>query len=316
MDQIIAPDFCLIGAAKCGTTSISKWMDQHPGIYSSPVKEPNFFSSDIDIHMFSEAFKRSNHTDADGYFKNEFPNPIHLTFVRKPEQYNQLFEGAGEGQLKGEYSTSYLFSEVAAENLYKANPEMKIFVALRNPISRAVSHYKMALKYGFTTLSFRAALEADLKAAPKGWGVSENFYELGLYADALERVFKFFPKEQVHIIWFNELKDEPQRVMDEVFAFLGLPTIPVVAQADNVGEIPRFSAVNSYLRRWGIVSMVKKVVNDKTKKRLKRLMFSSKKPLLKEEDYLRLIELYKEDVERTAKILGRDLSSWLKFQEQ
>ena len=150
-------NFFLVGAAKSGTTSVYDFLNRHPEVYMSPVKEPNYFSSDIKIDEFSETYRKTTFLDTEFYFSNEELPPLQLTFVREEKQYERLFEKVETEKVIGECSTSYLFSAKAAEEIHAYNPNAKIVMLLRNPIKRAYSHYIMALKYGFTHKDFLKA---------------------------------------------------------------------------------------------------------------------------------------------------------------
>jgi hypothetical protein len=152
----------IIGAAKAGTTTLQSMLNKHPEIYFSPIKEPNHFCTDIKIENFTKEYKRNTFLDTDKYFSEKELKPLQLSFVKRREQYLQLFKDAEqEHKILAEASTSYMFSEIAAHEIYKFNEEAKILVILRNPAERAFSHYLMGLRYGYTTKNFREEIEND-----------------------------------------------------------------------------------------------------------------------------------------------------------
>ena len=104
------PNFFIIGAPKCGTTSLANWLAEHPRVFFSDTKEPHFFCTD-------------------GY-----------TGVKTLKQYEKLFEDAKPHHLAvGEGSTHYLFSKVAVPNILVYNPDARFIVCLRNPVDMAPS---------------------------------------------------------------------------------------------------------------------------------------------------------------------------------
>ncbi|MBP6414624.1 MAG: sulfotransferase, partial [Bacteroidia bacterium] len=128
------PDFFIVGAAKSGTTSLYHYLNQHPEIYLSPIKEPNFFSSDIKIENLRQSVKnRIKAENIDQFFNDGMKRTIHRAFIRDEHQYLQLFAPAAPGQLKGEASPSYLYSEVAAKSIFAFNEKAKIIIILREP---------------------------------------------------------------------------------------------------------------------------------------------------------------------------------------
>lgn len=306
------PDFFIVGAAKAGTTSLYEYLKQHPGIYFSPVKEPNYFSTDIDVNEFSSAYRKNTFLDVEAYFSGQPLKPLQLTYVRKEEHYQMLFEGVSGEKAVGEASTSYLVSEVAAKNIRDYNPEAKIIAVLRNPISRAFSHYLMALRYGHTRLSFREALEKDINTEPKGIGKSEMFIEFGMYATQLKRYYEVFPENQVKVIFFEDLVQHPDKVLKEVQAFLNVENMKLdTGRSHNEAKIPKFPLINKIVAQSGLKKIVKAMVKGKTIEKLKSTMFDSGKgKRINEKDKEFLINIYENEIDELAAMTKTDLSHW------
>jgi hypothetical protein len=306
------PDFFIVGAAKAGTTSLYEYLKQHPGIYFSPVKEPNYFSTDIDVNEFSSAYRKNTFLDVDAYFSDLPLKPLQLTYVRKEEHYQMLFEGVTSKKVIGEASTSYLVSEVAAKSIREYNPEAKIIAVLRNPISRAFSHYLMALRYGHTRLSFREALEKDINTEPKGIGKSEMFLEFGMYATQLKRYYEVFPESQVKVIFFENLVENPDEVLKEVQAFLNVENMKLdTGRSHNEAKIPKFPLINKIVAQSGLKKILKAMVKGKTIEKLKSTMFDSGKgKRINEKDKKLLIDSYENEIDELAAMTKTDLSHW------
>ena len=149
------PNFFLVGAAKSGTTTLSKMLEAHPEVYLSPIKEPNYFSKDILPEKFEPVYRKNTFFADKTYFSQKPLKKVHLSFVREEKEYMALFEDAGNEKAIGECSTSYLYSSEAAEEIRKFQPDAKIIVILRNPVTRAFSHYLMGLRFGYSSLDFR-----------------------------------------------------------------------------------------------------------------------------------------------------------------
>jgi hypothetical protein len=307
------PGFFIVGAAKAGTTSLYEYLRQHPEIYFSPVKEPNYFSSDIDVRNFSVTYKRNTFLDVDRYFAKEPLEPLQQTYVRKEEHYRKLFEPVTREKIAGEASTSYLVSAVAATNIYRYNPEAKIIVVLRNPADRAFSHYLMALRYGHTTLPFHEAVEKDMSRKHKGIGISEMFIESGMYGRQLERYFRVFPEKQIKILFFDDLVNNTAEVLTSLQHFLGVtPQSIDYDEIHNTGKVPRFPTLNKFFTDSGIKGVIKKVIRGKVFEFLKaKMMASGRNEQLSAADRDFLKEIYREDIRHLSRIINRDLTHWL-----
>lgn len=249
--EVVYPNTFLIGAPKCGTTTVDAYLRLHPEVYMSPIKEPNYYASDINIDNFTEFYRRNNTRDLDAYFNAPTLETIHIDFVRSRDQYLKLFESGKGFKCVGEASTSYMYSTVAAEQVSKHHPNAKIIVCLRDPVERLKSHLRMALQLGYISKVDDQLLASDLKAHPSGWGASHLFVELGLFGNQLERWYSRFPKENILIIQFDDLRDRQEKVWSDICAFLNVSIFaPDNIQRENVSQIPRYPLANKVLRKF------------------------------------------------------------------
>jgi hypothetical protein len=238
----------IVGAMKAGTTSFSNAIAQHPGIYLSPIKEPNFFINELPKKIYTP----SKYFSLKKYFERDFPNPLHIAHIESESQYNTLFS-ATKANYKyfADGSTSYLHAPETAEKIYKYNPGSKIIILLRNGLKRAFSHYKMDVGHGRTTKSFEAVLKEDWVAYQKG--VLNNWSCLGmsLYAENVCR-YKFFFKENVLIILLEDLIRNEEEVMKNVYSFLELDYAPIKLTRLNESFSIRFAKPLSWLYKIGV----------------------------------------------------------------
>ena len=249
-------NFFVIGAAKCGTTTLYARLRSHPEVFLSPMKEPNYYSrKDIDPSRFSRAFRANTRLDHGAYLKLGDPLPERqVGFIETQEEYARLFRGANEKhRIVGECSTSYLWSKSAPQVLAAAHPSAKIVVSLRDPIDRIYSHYLMARKYGFVSGSVVEAVKKDMAHPDPSWGRSELFLELSMYEAQLNRWRACFPPEQLLVLEPGALRLES--TWKELQLWLGLSprnlfSGPRSEEANKAG-LSRLEGLNRVLTRWG-----------------------------------------------------------------
>ena len=195
------PNFFIVGAAKSGTTSLYAYLNQHPEVYMSPIKEPNYFSTDIDLEAIRPQVKeRIKLLDIDSFINGPMDTKIHRAFITKEDQYLALFRNVKNEKAIGDASASYLYSKVAAQNIYKFNSEAKIIIVLRHPVQRMYSHYLMDRRMAVTTLEFEKALLEDRNNPSQSWGSKSLYYELSEYFEQVERYYDLFSSKQILIL--------------------------------------------------------------------------------------------------------------------
>jgi Sulfotransferase family len=312
------PDFILVGAAKAGTTAIAHYLNEHPGVYFSPIKEPNYFSrADIHLEHFRELLKqRLELFDLKKYLAERPLQVRHAAYVTEESDYLELFRDAKPSKLKGEASVSYLNAPSASAAILKANPNTKIIIVLRNPIARAFSHYLMDLRINFTALSFRKAVEEDLKAPYQSWNAASQYISLGLYTDQVKRYLQLFPANQVKIILHDDLKLDALKTVQEIYSFLEIDStfVPNLEEKHNESFLFRNDFINALYRRIKLVAWINKKINPKFKRKLSSLVTKKKNlPTLSQEDKEFLLPYFTEDIHHLEMLINRDLSSWLKL---
>ena len=306
------PDFFVVGAAKSGTTSMYHYLKQHPDIFLPPVKEPVYFASDIVEHAHRcRSYVRNFNQEK--YFSNkEFPDR-HIIFIKKFEYYKKLYEQAEPEKVAGDMSALYLFSKVAAENIKNFNADAKIIILLRNPVDRAFSQYMMRIRDGkIMDRNFLKEVISDFEKREED--CKEYYIEQGLYSEQIERYLNFFGEERVRIFLFEDFISNTKKVLSEIFAFLEVPDFPVdFSRVMNKSDLPKFPVLNSFLK--GIKRRFNNFFPDKTPHFLKKIydnfFMGKEKPKLSFEDRKYLLDYFREDIKKTEKLIGRDLSNWL-----
>ena len=225
MTARLHPDFLIVGAPRCGTTFMYEYLNQHPRVFMSPIKEPNHFATDLDS---------GNYLDS-------------ISFMRDRQRYLALFSDARPDQLTGEASTWHLYSKAAAANIKAANPAARIVIMLRDPVEMMYSLHERRMYGGSEHLRrFEDALAAEAdrrvgrQVAPQARNVKGLLYrDVARYATQVERYFDTFGRERVHVIVFDDFRADPASAYRRTLEFLGL----------DATFQPRFEVVNPALER-------------------------------------------------------------------
>lgn len=200
------PDFVIIGAQKCGTSSLYHLLRQHPDVEPSRRKE---------IHYFDVNFDRGI-----GWYKAHFPSGLRED---------------GRGTISGESSPYYLFHPHAPKRMAAAVPGAKLIVLLRNPVDRAYSHYQAAARQRRESLGFEAALGVEkerLQGEREKMVADESYVSLehqhfsyltrGIYVDQISRWLEFFPEDQMLVMKSEDFFERPWETLNETLNFLEL----------------------------------------------------------------------------------------------
>ena len=311
------PTFLVVGAAKCGSTSLYHYLRQHPEVYMSPLKEPNHFSTDIDPANFSEEYKlheKSKNLDLQKYLNSNLSTEEWEAYIHDRKDYLKLFRFAKGRKAIGEISNSYLFSKTAAENIHREFPDMKIVMILRQPAERAYSHYLANLRDGKTVLHFREEVEKDDAKPLHGWGISHGYYEFGLYYEQVKRYLEIFPPAQIKIIFSEQLKSDNREVMTDLFRFIGVETVVAINYKEKFNEarVPRNAHLIKFLTDTGLKRKIFRTLPEKIQGRVKASFFSKDPvPVMSTEDRGWMNSRYRADIVKLSQLLQKNLDHWL-----
>jgi len=275
------PSFFLIGAAKSATTSMTHYLDQHPGVFMCPFREPTFFGE----------------------------GPYRLVDAAR---YVSLFRAAPPGSIIGEASTGYLNDPDAAETIQAFRPEARILAVLRDPVERAHALYLHQRRWGHErATTFRQALALEpgrtrsRRVRENGVVPPDTFFYVGSgrYDEKLRPWLTRFPADRFFIRTYEELRADPATVVDDAFAFLGVAPLgrtgfPI--HNENPG-LYRHPWMMGRLARLGLPG---RAVRYAVKGPLQP------KPQLDEDLRLELREIFRPSVARLAGMLGRDRLWW------
>ena len=254
-------DFFLVGAARCGTTSLYNYLNSSKHIFLPRVKEPNFFS-DVDSPK-SEDFKPPKKGAS-----------YHTKIIRDLKVYNELYVEALKNQLKGDSSPSYIWDTKVAKKLYHHNPNAKIIISLRHPVDRAYSHYVMNYYTGNEkNNSFEKALKSTKNST---WGSCNEYLEMGYYYNQVKAYYDLFPKEQIKILVYEDWTRNINSEIGEVFKYLGISVSESVfsqtVESNKIKPVKRKALLNM-LRQNKIKGLIKSVISQGKVDALKTYFF-------------------------------------------
>jgi hypothetical protein len=287
------PNFLVIGANKAGTTSLHRYLGEHPDVFVSAVKEPSYFA-------VAGAPARAER-DLDPAERRS-----RALMVQTEAEYRALFDAVDGERAIGEASTAYLSSTRAPERIAAAIPDAKLIAVLRQPAERAFSAYAMHVSWGVEPLSFPDAIAAEL-ADDRVGGLWRHYLPSGFYARHLQRYLAVFPAEQLRVGLSEDLGRDPQAFVGDLFEFLDVdPTFaPDITSRHHVTRAPSpLDRVPRRLRRAThrlIPARARRTVRTRTSRLLEF-------PTATREQ---LNELYRDDILLTQALIGRDLSAWL-----
>lgn len=298
------PNCFIVGAPRCGTTSMYGYLKEHPRIYFPEFKEPHYFA--VDFYPFRD------------------------DFIKDRSDYERLFDKASaEHEVLGEASTRYLYSSVAARKIYDYNPDSSIIVMVRNPVDMAQSlHSRLLRTNDEDVMDFEQAwkLQASRMRGEVIPGTC-RIRDFVVYArvcrlgEQVERLLNVFPANQVKIVVMDDLSKDPSRVYEDVLAFLGVPS-------DGRKDFPRTNENREYkLEMFKYLFERPPRIVSNTTRRLKRLFGLQGVRLVskKQRDYFmrrtrrkkldpdlrrEIAETFSDDIDKLAGILGRNLDSW------
>jgi hypothetical protein len=285
------PTFLGIGSGKCGTSWIWEMLRRHPDLFLPELKE---------IHYFNEEAPEAHNV----------PNPR----SRRPiEWYLSYFSDAEPRRVCGEITPSYLWSRSAPRRIHAFDPSMKLFVSFRDPVDRLFSVYLFGIQRGQTDSSL--SFEETLEQAP-------YLIERTKYGASIARYLDLFPREQLHVILYEDIRDEPDRVLTDLARFIGVdPFVPEDAgEAANItgrpvhpGVTRRLMQLRLVTKRYGLERVIEaadRLGLGAAYRHLRRSEPFDDRPTIAPETEARLRELFAPDIELLESQLDLDLTAW------
>ncbi len=223
------PDYLIIGAQRCGTTSLQDVLTAHPNITSARLMKG--------VHYFDTAYEQGL-----GWYQAHFPTRAYAGWKER---------ATGAPLIVGEASPYYIFHPSALERIQATLPDVKLIALLRDPVERTISHYKHEVRRGNEPLSIEEALDAEPERLA---GESErvrnepgynsfalqtfSYVARSRYADQVRRIRELFPDEQLLVLQSESFFEEPTDSYRKILDFLH-------ASPFTPGEFPRMNATKS-----------------------------------------------------------------------
>ena len=299
------PNFLILGAAKSGTTSLYHYLSQHPEIFMSRVKEPNFFACEGD--------------------KLDYQGPgyayVRDWTVTDWQDYQDLFAGV-KAKARGEASWSSFYYPLAAERIKHYCPEMKFILLLRNPIERAFSHHSYLRQYEKEPVAdLMEAISLESQRIEANYWADWHYIQLGFYSQGIKRYRTMFGKSKLKIILYEDFVRETTGILRDIFDFLEVDReyqSAAFTQTHNSTQLPRSQTLHRLFqtsRQVQLKQIVKTLIPESIYQSLKhnrdRLERQTQyKPELFPQVRQQLEKIYRSEIAELEQLLERDLSSW------
>ncbi len=297
------PTFIIIGAAKAGTTALHSYLGQHPMVYFTRLKEPNFFAFEGETVAFCGP--------GDDYTINSYS-------VTDLATYQAGFCRASGETARGEASVIYLYNEKAPRRIRHHVPDARLIIILREPIERAYSSFLFAKRDGRELYDdFLRAVAAEESRIREGWQHLFHYTQVGLYHEQLLRYYDLFPADQIKVFLYEDLKTAPLEVIAEIFRFIGVDDsfVPDMSYRPFVSGIPRSRALQRLLfKPFAAKRVIKHFVPEGARQRLKEAISARNvmRPPMPPEARERLLPIFREDILKLQGLIDRDLGHWLR----
>jgi hypothetical protein len=290
------PDFFIVGAPKCGTTSAADYLKQYPGVFMPALKEPRFYASD----PFSQAI-------------------FGLQRVASREAYLRLFAPAPPGALLGEATPYYLISPTAIAEARADSPDAKFIAFIRNPVDLAFAlHWQLVMLFLEEERDFARAWRGQIRGFRLGQRGSKPYRMLVSLGSHLRRFFRQVEPEKRLVLVLDDFRTDVVAATRRLTDFLGVPHDPKVPWPHSN---PRQTYVSWPLARLVLEHRpaLARFQPDVTRVLLEadhplgRLLVRRAPPEAMDPELRReIVEELRPEIERIGELLDRDVSDWLR----
>jgi hypothetical protein len=297
---VTEPNFFVVGAGRCGTTSLHRFLGQHPDVFVCGRKSPNHFAAHVPQPEWETPVARA----------------MASQWVADADTYRSLFRDATTEHAVGDVSPVYLQALDVPRRIHLAHPDARIVAILRDPVERAHAHFVGRQRDGIETCAtFDERVELEL-AAPLPVEVAfGHVLGCGRYHHFLAPYVEKFGRDRVKVVLYDDLVTDPVALLAEIFTFLDVDAgfVPdVSARLNRTGVIRHRPARMVWTRSVRVRTALRPHLPERLRRSVgSRFLSGIDKPALDADLRRRLVEVFREDVAALEGLLGRDLSGWL-----
>lgn len=297
------PNLFIVGAPKCGTTSLYEYLRRQPQIFFphnqdtlGRAKEPSHFCPELDITARYS--------------------------IKDRDEYLALYRGSEDAVWRGDASTNYLISEVAPGSIKQLSPDARILIMLRPPVDMMRSYHNELVRHGHEDIrDFHEAVAASadrrngLRIPPKT-GVPKclDYFAMSRFAPQVERYLRVLGRDAVKITLLEDMAAAPEETLRGILEFLGL-TEPTLEEFRVYNETPRHGWLERLVTRVYARTSIKRVTQTllpyEARRRILALLRRTERRIARvdpRDEALR--QSCRADVDRLSSLIGRDLSHW------
>jgi hypothetical protein len=294
------PNFFVVGAGRCGTTSLHQFLGQHPDVFVCGRKSPNHFATHVP--------------------QPEWETPVARAMARQwvadEGAYRMLFEGVTTEHAIGDVSPVYLQALDVPRRLHDAHPEAKIIAILRDPVERAHAHFIGRQRDGIETCAtFEERVAAELASPMPDDVAFGHLLGCGRYHHFLAPYVEKFGADRVKVLLYDDLVADPLALMKEIFTFLDVDpgfAPDLGARLNRTGVIRDRPARVVWTRSVRVRTALRPYLPERLRRSVGRRFLSDiDKPALDPELRRRLVEVFRDDIGALEGLIDRDLSGWL-----
>ena len=297
------PNFYIIGAPKCGTTSLQAYLNQHPDVIFSRYKEPNYF-----------AFAGQQLPEKGPVSPKLMHELIYFHSITDESEYLDQFTHHQGERIIGDASVRYLYTEPAAQRIKAATPDAKLVAVLREPVSRLYSHFCMNKQYQIEPLDLMDAIDAEQERIQQKWGWDWHYTMIGKYASQVKRYFDLFDPSQIKIFLYDDFQANPGEIIKQICEFLAIDSNfkPNMEKRGKEAYMPKNLAFDRWLNRKNFSrTALESVMSWRVKTKYRSILMQlngTSVPKIDPQHKIALQKHFTEDIAELSDLLNRNIN--------